>query len=164
MDRSEKENLVASLKQVFEEATIVVVTHYSARLVARTARPRQTRRAVLGSGIILTSTKRKTVLETLPKGANGPTNCTTASSAPIPVIGARSVTISCGMTGSSSPSAHADKLSVSPSKSNRRLMSLLNTSRTVIVSANQFREEASRLGISSKLPRRGSSTDISEVT
>ena len=29
MDRSEKENMVASLKQVFEESTIVVVTHYS---------------------------------------------------------------------------------------------------------------------------------------
>ena len=29
MDRSEKENMVASLKQVFEEANIIVVTHYS---------------------------------------------------------------------------------------------------------------------------------------
>lgn len=34
MDRSEKENLVASLKQVFEEATIVVVTHYSGLTVS----------------------------------------------------------------------------------------------------------------------------------
>jgi large subunit ribosomal protein L10 len=34
VDRSEKENLVASLKQVFEEATIVVVTHYSGLTVS----------------------------------------------------------------------------------------------------------------------------------
>ena len=34
MDRSQKEELVASLHRVFEEATIVVVTHYSGLTVA----------------------------------------------------------------------------------------------------------------------------------
>ena len=35
MDRAEKEELVAWLKQVFEEATLVVVTHYSGLTVAQ---------------------------------------------------------------------------------------------------------------------------------
>lgn len=34
MDRSQKENMVASLRQVFQESTLIVVTHYSGLTVA----------------------------------------------------------------------------------------------------------------------------------